>query len=134
MALVDASPSGDFNPPQHWLNWTPTPGGIAGQLREVLRDLAAARGVSGVYLIWADRAGSRTWMFAGEAGDLGSRLQRHQTDIDMNGAASGQLHVAWAPVATVHRQGVLRYLVDMLAPRDADPLTAARPMPVNLPQ
>ncbi len=130
MALLDASHSAGFDAPQQWLNWAPH----NGQLREVLRDLAAARGVSGVYLIWAQLAGRRDWVFAGEAGDLGSRLQRHQTDVDTTGTASSQLYVAWAPVATVHRHGVLRYLVEMLAPNSADPLSAARPLPVNLPQ
>lgn len=133
MALLESHTSQAVEPPQQWLNWSPGHVGPAGQLREVLRDLAAARGVSGVYLIWRQQAGGRSWVFAGEAGDLGSRLQRHQSDVDMTGATSGQLYVAWAPVATVHRHGVLRYLVEMLTPQTTDPLSAARPLPVNLP-
>ena len=133
MTTIEAHPPSAAQPHHQWLNWSPA-GVPARQLREVLRDLANARGIGGIYLIWSELGSTRHWMFVGESGDVGARLLRHQSDVDRVGHAAAQLLVAWAPVAAVNRAGVLRYLVEILTPRTADPLSAARSMPVNLPQ
>lgn len=130
---IEAHPPSAAQPHHQWLNWSPA-GAPARQLREVLRDLANARGIGGIYLIWSELGAARHWLFVGEASDIGTRLPHHQSDVDRAGQATAQLYVAWAPVAAVNRAGVLRYLVEILAPQGADPLSAARPMPVNLPQ
>ena len=92
----------------------------------------AARGISGVYVLY--QSGGPSWIYVGESRDIGARLAEHRADPRLQAFdGSGALMVAWAPVASLHRQGVVSYLTVTLAPTFACPVEAARPVAVNLP-
>ncbi len=92
-------------------------------------------GVSGVYLLWvADSCGAGpNWIYVGEARDIADRLESHHSDPRVQAYACREIRVSWAPVASMHRQGVLCFLAKSLLPTVTEPLPAARAIPVNLP-
>ncbi len=122
------------NPPQpsqtqqsQYLSWScSASGGL---------DPAAARGVGGVYLIWQADGAGRRWLYAGAGADIASRLAEHEADprVRMFCGTGQGIFFAWAAVATLHRQGVLCYLCQTLAPLVSEPLPATLAVPVNLP-
>ncbi len=117
------------------LSWSRGPSGTPPSLTEVVRNTTPARGVSGVYIFWmADRSGAGpTWIYVGEARDLGTRIVSHASDPRVQAYRPDDIRVSWAPVASMYRPGVFFYLSQALGPMVAEPLPAARAISVNLP-
>ncbi len=113
--------------PAQWLSWS--------RSSATGLDPNAARGVSGVYLIWQDNGGGRRWLYVGAGADIAARLTEHVSDprIRMHCGTGCDIHYAWAAVATLYRHGVLCHLARTLSPLVSEPLPAARALPVNLP-
>ena len=114
------------------LAWAGASNGTLFRFADIAVEPAAARGISGVYVLY--QSGGPSWIYVGESRDIGARLAEHRADPRLQAFdGSGALMVAWAPVASLHRQGVVSYLTVTLAPTFACPVEAARPVVVNLP-
>ncbi len=117
------------------LSWSRGNDGAPCRLTELLSNGSTPQGVSGVYLLWtADHCGSGpNWIYVGEGRDIADRLERHSTDPRVQAHACREIRVAWAAVPSMYRPGVLCYLAQSLLPMVAEPIPAARAIPVNLP-
>ena len=108
------------------LAWAGASNGTLFRFADIAVEPAAARGISGVYVLY--QSGGPSWIYVGESRDIGARLAEHRADPRLQAFdGSGALMVAWAPVASLHR------LTVTLAPTFACPVEAARPVVVNLP-
>ncbi len=109
------------------LNWQKCQGDVWGQLLHV--DLAHSHfnGMDGVYIIW-QAAGPVVRVGQGICKD---RLSQHRNDPAITKYQN--LHVSWAPVPAQFRDGVERYLANILNPVVGDAFPNAQPIPVNLP-
>ena len=66
--------------------------------------------------------------------DIAVDLSRRFRESHIAGyAASGEIEISWAAVASIHRSGIAGYLGASLAPVLAGPAGTARQIPVNLP-
>jgi hypothetical protein len=62
------------------------------------------------------------------------RLSAHRNDKEILAhKANGTLHVTWAEVPAAYRNGVERYLADLLDPLVGDAFPDVRPIAVNSP-
>ncbi|MBI3439009.1 MAG: hypothetical protein HY054_10275 [Proteobacteria bacterium] len=97
----------------------------------------------GVYLIWhgayslQDARGQNQtqlgrWVRVGQ-GIVKSRLEAHRLDPAILAYRRGDLYVTWAAVQAAHRDGVERYLGELLKPLVAERFPQAQPIPVRLP-
>lgn len=69
----------------------------------------------GIYVIWYDGNPGRV-VYVGQ-GDIRAKLMAHRSDpIVMSYAQRGTLRVTWAAVSAHQRDGVERYLADLLTP------------------
>lgn len=117
------------------LMWSTLPLGFGSSALSILQGTRAARGVSGIYAIFVDASNGASCLLAGAARDIGARLNEHARDPRVVAHVStGALRIAWAPVASLHRPGVLSYITGALAPRFHDSNPCARGIPVNLPR
>ncbi len=97
-------------------------------------DPVSGHGVSGVYVICRTGARGRECLVVGETRDIATELARTIRESHIAGyAASGELDIAWAAVASLHRPGIAGYLGATLSPTLAGPASVARQIPVNLP-
>lgn len=109
------------------LNWQKCAGDVWGSLSFV--DLAHGHfdNMEGVYIIWQ---GSGPIIRVGQ-GNIRDRLGRHRNDPDI--VRHDRLYVTWAPVHATHRNGVERYLANVLRPVVGDAFPNVTPTPVSLP-
>ncbi len=111
------------------------PLGFGSSALSILEGTRAARGVSGIYAIFVQTPGGPSCLLVSAARDIGARLNDHATDPRVIAHVStGALCIAWAPVASLHRPGILAFLTDALSPRFREALPSARRIPVNMPQ
>lgn len=116
------------------LMWSTLPLGFGSNALSILQGTRAARGVSGIYAIFVETPGGRSCLIAGAARDIGARLNEHAGEPRIVARVStGELRIAWAPVASLHRPGILAFLMDALSPRYRESAPSARRIPVNLP-
>lgn len=88
--------------------------------------------MAGVYIIWKDAAG-REILRVGQ-GNIQERLYNHQWEDDIMAEDRQHIYVTWAGLDAVNRDGVLRFLLDVLKPKITDAKQPfERPVVVNLP-
>ena len=88
--------------------------------------------IEGVYVIWVEGDPEEA-VYVGQ-GDVSDRLASHQADTKiLKYAKQGVLRVSWADVAESERDGVERYLADVLDPKVGKRHPDADPIQVNLP-
>lgn len=91
--------------------------------------LGWSAGKGGVYIIWS----AKGVVFVGQ-GDFEERFSRHRQDPQiLRYVANKRLFVTWAVVEKSHRNGVERYLVDVLEPLVEHYFPDDDPIDVNLP-
>ena len=83
--------------------------------------------MEGVYIIWQ---GNGPVVRVGQ-GVIKDRLFAHRNDRAIT--AHQSLFVTWAPVSSLYRDGVERYLANILRPSVGDAFPNAIPTPVSLP-
>ena len=83
--------------------------------------------MEGVYVIWQ---GNGPVVRIGQ-GKVKDRIAVHRTDGAIT--AYNNLYVTWAPVFAQYRDGVERYLANVLKPKVGDAFPNANPIQVNLP-
>lgn len=83
--------------------------------------------MEGVYVIWQANG---PVVRVGQ-GIIRDRLSAHRRDSAIT--VYENLYVTWAPVSTLHRDGVERYLANTLKPKVGDAFPNANPIPVALP-
>ncbi len=116
------------------LDWIGTLGHTSCPLETVWRDPSLTQGIAGVYLIWSTKGGQPKILYVGNGRDIGVMLQAQHDDHRIAAHAwSGDLHVSWAAVASIHRPGVAQYLMAALSPQIAETMPVAREVSVNLP-
>lgn len=82
--------------------------------------------MEGVYIIWSGTSTVRVGQ-----GIIKDRLGEHRNNRAIT--AHPSLLVTWAPVAKLYRDGVERYLADVLKPKVGDAFPDVAPRQVNLP-
>ncbi len=85
----------------------------------------------GVYVIWHGGALPRTVRIG--QGIVAERLRAHRFDSEVLAYKNGGLYVTWAAVAEAQRDGIEKYLADLLHPRVGDAVPDVRPIAVNSP-
>lgn len=109
------------------IDWQKCHGNIWGQLLYVDLSHSHFNNMEGVYIIWQNggpivRIGQ---------GNIRDRLSHHRNDPKIT--AHHSLHVTWAPVSSLYRDGVERYLANILKPIVGDAFPNATPIPVSVP-
>ncbi len=92
-------------------------------------------GFHGVYVIKQRGHGSNPnpCVYVGQ-GDIADRLSDHRNDPDMEEYGhTGELRVTWANVPAAQRDGVERYLTDILDPQEGERHPDVPSISVNLP-
>jgi hypothetical protein len=109
------------------LAWQQCQGNVWGPFLTV--DLAHAHfnSMEGVYVIWE---GNGRVIRVGQ-GKVKDRLAAHRRDQAIT--AYNNLYTTWAPVISQYRDGVERYLANVLKPLVGDAFPNAQPIAVNLP-
>ncbi len=109
------------------LSWQKCVGDVWGSFLTV--DLAHAHfnDMEGVYIIWQ---GKGPVIRVGQ-GFIRDRIAAHRTDRAIT--AYDNLYVTWARVSANYRDGVERYLANVLQPKVGDVFPDATPIVVNLP-
>lgn len=89
--------------------------------------------VAGVYVIWHEGNPSRT-VYVGQGQPIKDRLKAHRTDAKITAySVYGTLRVTWAAVSSDQRDGIERYLADLLGPLVGDAHPNVLPIAVNSP-
>jgi hypothetical protein len=89
--------------------------------------------VAGIYVIWHQGNPSRT-IYVGQGDPIKDRLSSHRNNAEiMAYKRSGTLRVTWAAVPYSQRDGVERYLADLLSPLVGDAFPNVLPVAVNSP-
>lgn len=83
--------------------------------------------MEGVYIVWQK---SGPVIRVGQ-GIIRDRLATHRSDKAITAYSS--LYVTWAPVDALYRDGVERYLANILKPVIGDAFPTVIPIPVSLP-
>ena len=88
---------------------------------------------AGVYLIWHSSTGK--YLRVGQGDPIRDRLRSHQTDLDIfNYVDEGEVRVTWATVDAKHRDGVERFLGNLLISDENVRFPDAPAIQVNLPE
>lgn len=91
--------------------------------------LGRSSGKGGVYVIWSGKG----IVYVGQ-GDFEERFSKHRRDPQiLRYAANKRLYVTWAVVEKGYRNGVERYLADILEPLVERGCPNDDPIDVNLP-
>ena len=89
-------------------------------------------GQGGVFVVW--HLGVRPeWVHVGAATDLARAIEAARDNPEITQYESrGRLYVTWSPIVEAYRDGVVRYLTDLLRPvvPSARDSSAAEPVPV----
>lgn len=109
------------------INWQKCSGNVWGTLLGVDLNHIHFNNMEGVYIIWQ---GNGPVIRVGQ-GNIRDRLYRHRNDPEITKYQS--LYVTWAPVSFLYRNGIERYLANVLRPVVGDAFPVAIPTPVSLP-
>lgn len=109
------------------LAWQKCQGDVWGTLMDVDLGHAHFNNMEGVYIIWQANG---PVVRVGQ-GIIRDRLTTHRNDRAIT--AYQALHVTWAPVSTLHRNSVERYLANILNPKVGDAFPNVIPTQVLLP-
>ncbi len=109
------------------LFWQKCQGNIWGHFLDV--DLSSAHfdSMEGIYIIWQ---GDGPIIRLGQ-GVIKDRISGHRADRVIT--AYNNLYVTWAPALAENRDGIERYLANVLRPKVGDVFPNAVPIEVNLP-
>lgn len=109
------------------LAWQKCLGDVWGPLLTVDLSHSHFNSMEGVYIIWQ---GNGPVIRVGQ-GIIRDRLSAHRRDTAIT--AYQNLYVTWAPVSATYRNGVERYLANILKPRVGDAFPNVNPIPAFLP-
>ena len=109
------------------LNWQKCQGNVWGNLMDVDLSHPHFNNMEGVYIIWQ---GNGSVVRIGQ-GIIRDRLSAHRNDKAIT--AYPLLYVTWAPVLASYRDGVERYLANILKPIVGGAFPNAIPTQVSLP-
>jgi len=109
------------------LAWQKCQGDVWGTFMDVDLSHIHFNNMEGVYIIWQANG---PVVRVGQ-GIIRDRLTAHRNDRAITAYPS--LHVTWAPVSVLHRNGVERYLANTLNPKVGDAFPNVIPMQVLLP-
>jgi len=107
--------------------WQKCQGNVWGSLMDVDLSHSHFNNMEGVYIIWQ---GNGPVVRVGQ-GIIRDRLSAHRRDRAIT--AHNSLYVTWAPVSSLYRDGVERYLADILKPVVGDAFPNVSPAQVPLP-
>ena len=114
-----------------WLEWTKCQANNWCPLETL--NLDSLGNVAGVYVIWHEGNPSRT-VYVGQGDPIKNRLGQHRNDPRILAYRKfGTLRVTWAAVSSNQRDGVERYLADLLHPLVGDAHPNVLPIAVNSP-
>ena len=114
------------------LIWTKCQGDVWGSLININLTHPYLDNVEGVYIIW--HGGKNPRVVRVGQGVVRDRLNASRKDKDIVQFKNiGPLNVTWATVGARYRDGVERYLTEMLEPLIEDRLLTVPPIEVNLP-
>lgn len=109
------------------LEWQKCQGNVWGSLLNVDLSHSHFNNLEGVYIIWQ---GNGPVVRVGQ-GIIKDRLTAHRNDPTITTYSS--LYVTWAPVGTLYRDNVERYLANILKPVVGDTFPNVTPTQVSLP-
>ena len=109
------------------LAWQKCQGDVWGPLLNLDLSHPHFNNMEGVYIIWQANG---PVIRVGQ-GIIQDRLYEHRNNTDITEYSS--LHVTWAPVGSLHRDGVERYLANILKPIVGDAFPNVAPTQVSLP-
>ena len=87
---------------------------------------------AGVYVIWHHGNPSHT-VYVGQGSPIADRIAKHRTDARITAYRNKGMSVTWATVPAAQRDGVERYLADLLDPLVGDAHPNVLPIAVNSP-
>lgn len=94
-------------------------------------DLSRTNDIAGVYVIWHEGKPSRT-VAVGQCSSIKQSLSTCKNDEGILAYNQfGTLRATWAAVPDAYRQGVEKYLVDLLTPLMGDASADVTPIAVN---
>jgi hypothetical protein len=114
-----------------FVHWSRGDRGSWCRLAEVELEHESFDGMEGVYVIWHD-SGNPVVLRVGE-GPIQNRLTRERGDQRLLAYGLAGLFVTWAPVNSIHRADVARYLAYTLAPALGEHYPEGNRIKVNLP-
>ena len=88
-------------------------------------------GLEGVYVIWHGGQNPAT-VYVGQ-GQIADRIKDHRNNARITAYSTLGLYVTWARVGILQRDGVERFLIDRLRPKETHAGPNAIPETVNLP-
>lgn len=88
-------------------------------------------GLEGIYIIWHGQPNPAV-VYVGQ-GNIRDRLTQHRQDPAILAYESQTLHVTWAKVDSVHRDGIERFLAESWKPKVGHNYPLATSLPVNSP-
>ena len=98
-----------------------------------LRDASTIKCIGAVYVIFK-ASGKKSIIYVGQTFGLRARLQAHRRRFKAYGPTTNPLRVTWAFLDGQLLDGVERYLIDTLQPKEGSKgHPAASPIKVNLP-
>ena len=113
------------------VNWNKCQGDVWCPLNTVNLEHSHFDNKWGVYIIW--HAGSNAATVRVGQGFIRDRLRAHRIDPEIQRYKDLTLYVTWASVAEVQRDGVERYLAEVLNPKIGTRFPDVLPIEVNLP-
>jgi len=87
--------------------------------------------LEGIYIIWHG-APNPAVVYVGQ-GNIRERIRIHRTEESFLHYRNNVLFVTWAPVSSIHRDGVERYLIEKWNPLAGDNHPSVEPIEVNSP-
>lgn len=116
--------------------WARNPKGLFYKFALFEPEKAGLSGVGGVFVIWHSGVKPR-WVYVGQSDNLAGALDALlDNDEVMDYNKHGGLYVTWSPIKPEFRDGVCRYLLEIMAPLVENPASIdedIEPIPVLVP-
>jgi len=116
--------------------WARNPKGLFYKFAFFEPEKAGLTGVGGVYVIWHSGVKPR-WVYVGQTDNLAGALDALlDNDEVMDYNKHGGLYVTWSPIKPEFRDGVYKYLFEVMGPLVENPARvddAVEPIPVLVP-
>lgn len=113
------------------LNWIKCEGDVWCNLLNVNLSHEHFEDMAGIYIIW--HGGEKPATVRVGQGVIRDRIVQHRQDPEILAYKHHTLYVTWARVSQSQRDGVERYLGEVLKPKVGSRLPDAPPIKVNLP-
>jgi len=113
------------------INWNKCQGNVWCPLNSVNLDHNHFDTMEGVYIIW--HGGNNAATVRVGQGFIRDRLREHRIDPAIQAYKDFTLYVTWASVSALQRDGVERYLGNVLNPKVGSRFPDVIPIEVNLP-